>query len=142
MLQRIAQRTVTACKVVYTALLSLKFTLIIGLCIMSETLPDRATAKSLMTTHLPQYLCNCLLLCGFDTLEVISEIKVNSTLSAGDSVHEIEKYVNENVPGDMQYTHMAAPSCKVPPGHRIALQKFIGLVKVKLGMGNETQRGK
>ena len=72
---------------------------------MSETLPDRATAKSLMTSHLPQYLCNCLLLCIFDTLEVISEMKVNSTLLAGDSVHEIEKYVNENVPGDMQYTH-------------------------------------
>lgn len=109
---------------------------------MSETLPDRATAKSLMTSHLPQYLCNCLLLCGFDTLELISEMKVNSTSSAGDSVHEIEKYVNENVPGDMQYTHMAAPTCKVPPGHRIALQKFIGLVKVKLGMGERDSKRK
>ena len=58
-------------KVVYTTLLSLKFSLIVSLSIMSETLPDRATAKSLMTSRLPQYLCNCLLLCVFDTLEVI-----------------------------------------------------------------------
>lgn len=39
-------------------------------------------------------------------------------------------------------THIAVPTCKVPPGHRIALLKFIGLVQVKLCMGERDSKRK
>ena len=115
---------------------------------MSGPLPDRAAevelATSLMRCHLPEYLCNCLLACGFDTLKAIGEMKVNSSLKpsecSDDSVKEIETYINENHSGDMKYTYMEAATGKIPPGHRLAFQHFNGLVKVKIDMRvNECQ---
>ena len=102
-------------------------------------LPERAAqvelATSLMRCHLPEYLCNCLLACGFDTLKAIAEMKVNSSSECSDdSVQEIETYINENHSGNIKYLYMEAATCKIPPGHRLALQQFIALVKVKIGI--------
>ena len=55
-------------------------------------LPERAAqvelATSLMRCHLPEYLCNCLLACGFDTLKAIAEMKEWYHLSCSKAVIE------------------------------------------------------
>ena len=69
---------------------------------------------------------------------------MNSSLKTSecsdDSVKEIETFINENHSGDMKYTYVEAATCKILPGHRLVLQHFIGLVKVKIGIRvNECQ---
>ena len=49
-------------------------------------LPERAAQVELARCHLPEYLCNCLLACGFDTLKAIAKMKEWYNLSCSKAV--------------------------------------------------------
>uniref|UniRef100_A0A1X7TEF9 Uncharacterized protein n=1 Tax=Amphimedon queenslandica TaxID=400682 RepID=A0A1X7TEF9_AMPQE len=102
-------------------------------------LPDEAAqvelAASLMSCHLAEYLSNCQLACGFDNLKANAEMKFNSNSECSDdSVKERETYFNENHSSNIRYLYTEAVTGKVSPGHRLALQQFIGLVNIKIGI--------
>ncbi len=51
-----------------------------------------AEAIKVMKTRLPEYIANCFMVSGFDTLSIIAEMDVSS--NPGNSVQQIEEYVN------------------------------------------------
>ena len=65
-------------------------------------------ALHFMKSKLSQYVVNCLIAAGFDTLEVISLMNVSNSTS--NSIHEIEEYVCSQNPEWL-------PTGKFSPGH-------------------------
>ena len=76
-----------------------------------------------MSLHLPQYIINCFIEAGFDSIHNISAIDDNS-------ISEIEKYIDKRKkhlpscmrsPSDIASEH---PFC-FPPGHIVTIKKFV-----------------
>ena len=70
----------------------------------------------------PLYVVIYFLAAGYDTTEVIADMHVTNK---GGSLATIEDYINKQYPGDKSFTHRGGKICKVPPGHRIRIAKFI-----------------
>ena len=73
-------------------------------------------ALHLMKSKLPQYVVNCLVAAGFDTLKVLSMMDVSN--NERNSISEVEEYVCKERPDCL-------PHGKFPPGHRIRIQMFV-----------------
>lgn len=70
---------------------------------------DVEEALELLKSRLPKYLINCLVAAGYDTIPVISQID-------DQSIHEIESFIDEAFPGDIEYMHSSStPNCRFPP---------------------------
>ena len=91
-----------------------------------------------MKTRLPEYIANCFMVSGFDTLSIIAEMDVSS--NPGNSVQQIEEYVNENNSEDPQCrlacVGKSSGKFKFPPGHRCTIEKFVKEMKKR-----EQQKG-
>ena len=81
---------------------------------------------------LPEYICNCFEVTGFDTKEAIIEMNDKT-------INEIEQYVDKwkkSLPSclrqdlNMKYDITSMPF-EFPLGHRILIQKFISTIKKK-----------
>ena len=80
---------------------------------------DMEEALELMKCKLPEYLVNCLVVAGYDTISVISKID-------DDSLQEIESFIAETFPDDMKYMHSSSTrNCRFPPGHVKKLKMFV-----------------
>ena len=80
---------------------------------------DMEEALELMKCKLPEYLVNCLVAAGYDTISVISKID-------DDSLQEIESFIAETFPDDMKYMHSSSTrNCRFPPGHVKKLKMFV-----------------
>ena len=91
-----------------------------------QELSEETKAERLMRLRLPEYIVNCLLVAGFDTLDVIAKMNVGQ--EPGNSIEMVENFVTANFSGDERY--MYAPLgqqivCKFPPGHRLRIEQFI-----------------
>jgi len=86
-------------------------------------------ALQVMKAKLPEYVVNCFVASGYDTLSVISEMDVSS--DPGNSIQLIEEYINENHSDDPNCKHIRSSSkaFKFPPGHRLAIKSFISEIK-------------
>ena len=83
------------------------------------------SVEQLLRSTLPDYIVNCLLVAGFDTLDVLARMDVGS--QPGNSIEIIEDYISCNFPGDARYMHapLLGSMCKFPPGHRIRIERFV-----------------
>ena len=81
-----------------------------------------------MKQMLPEYICNCFEVTGFDTKDAIIEMNDKS-------ITEIEQYVDKwkkSLPLCMrQDLNMTAMPFEFPLGHRILINKFISTIKKK-----------
>jgi hypothetical protein len=82
-----------------------------------------------MREKLPQYICNCFEVCGYDRVEAITEMTAKS-------ISEIESYIEKkkmNLPSCMRDCHIDQASVsdpfEFPPGHKILISKFIKSVR-------------
>jgi len=50
--------------------------------------------------HLPEYLLNMLLACGYDRLETIAEMDVNDDSGKPNDIDKMIEYVKQNFPSD------------------------------------------
>ena len=73
-------------------------------------------ALYLMKSKLPQYVVNCFISAGFDTLKVISHMDVSN--NAGNSIEAIEEYIRNEHPDWL-------PNGRFSPGHRLRIQVFV-----------------
>ncbi len=80
--------------------------------------------ESILKQNLPQYIVNCFLAAGYDTLAEIAKMDV-STKTAVNPIDTIESFINEQFPGDKRFTHFGSNKCKIPPGHRSRNTSFI-----------------
>ena len=80
---------------------------------------DIKEALELMKCKLPEYIINCLVAAGYDTLPVISKLD-------NESIHEMESFIAETFPDDSNYMHSSStPNRRFPPGHLKKLKMFI-----------------
>ena len=80
---------------------------------------DIKEALELMKCNLPEYIINCLVAAGYDTLPVISKLD-------NESIHEMESFIAETFPDDSNYMHSSStPNRRFPPGHLKKLKMFI-----------------
>ena len=75
-------------------------------------------ALHLMKSKLPQYVVNCFICAGFDTLEVISHMDVSN--NAGNS---IEEYICNQHPDWLS-------NGRFSPGHRLRIRVFVQEVQI------------
>ena len=101
---------------------------------MAEEAPSYALlteeALKLMKQRLPEYVVNCFVSAGFDTLDVIADMDTSS--DPGNSLQAIEDFINaEHASDDPKFSRgtMATSTFKFPPGHRHAITKFMKEVK-------------
>ena len=80
---------------------------------------DMEEALELIKYKLPEYLVNCLVAAGYDTISVISK-------TDDDSLQEIESFIAETFPDDMKCMHSSSTrNCRFPPGHVKKLKMFV-----------------
>ena len=78
----------------------------------------------MMQSKLPEYVVNCFVASGYDTLSVIADMDVSSNQDS--SFNKIEDFINSEYPGDPKYIHISnSSSLKFPPGHRQTIAKFV-----------------
>ena len=82
----------------------------------------------------PQYVVNCLISSGFDTLPLIADMDMKS-------LDDVEQFCGSYQEQLMQYPNsaMASSSLKFPPGHHKAILKLIEEVHVS-NVQNEKKR--
>ena len=75
-------------------------------------------AVALMRKKLPEYVVNSFITARYDKLEVIAGLKTKE--EPGNSLDEIESYINKECAGDSRFHREGASSMlfKIPPGHR------------------------
>ena len=98
-------------------------------------------ATKLMKQRLPEYVVNCFISAGFDTLAVIADMDTSS--EPGNSLQVIEEFISNEHPNDPKFTRgtMATGMFKFPPGHRHTITKFVKDVK-QLQEGKRRQPSK
>ena len=92
---------------------------------------QKQVAIKIMRTNLPEYVVNCFVAAGFDTLEVIADMDTSG--EPGNSLQLIEDFINNEHPGNTKFTHgtTAASTFKFPPGHRQSIAKFVQQTKLQ-----------
>lgn len=95
-------------------------------------------AKVLMKSKLPDYITECFLGAGYDTLPVIADINADYK-KPGNTLIEIEDYINsqyrdpENSKVESKYLPTSSSSqCKFMPGHCRLISSFVEDVKKQL----------
>lgn len=89
----------------------------------SDEAPDDAV--KLIRSKLPEYIQECLLVSGFDTLDTIASMNND----CDKFVDQVEQFIQENFPGNSLYCNPHSTTCKFPPGHRIRIRQFVTEVK-------------
>ena len=86
-------------------------------------------AIKIMRRKLPEYVVNCFVAAGFDTLEVIADMDTSG--KPGNSLQLVEDFINNEHPGDPKFTHgtTAASTFRFLPGHRQSIAKFVQQTK-------------
>ena len=87
---------------------------------------DHSDLINVMRERLPTYIVNCFLAASYDSEEIITSMDV--TNRKGNSISEIEKYIERSFPED-ETMRSPFPSSKYPyefpPGHRIRICNFV-----------------
>lgn len=81
----------------------------------------------LLRDTLPEYVANCFLEAGFDTLDVIADMDVSN--DPGNSIELIEEFIAKEFPGDPKYINNPKLSCHFLPGHHLRIVRFVQQVK-------------
>lgn len=85
-------------------------------------------ALLLMQSKLPEYIVNCFVAAGFDTIGAIATMDVSE--NPENSLHVIEEFINRKHPNDPRFTFNAmASTLEFPPGHRGIVKSFVNEVK-------------
>lgn len=93
-------------------------------------------ALLLMQRKLPQYVINCFVAAGFDTIDAIATMDISK--NPENSLHVIEEFINRKHPNDPQFTSTnSASTVEFPPGHRGLIESFVREVK---GLNEEKRR--
>jgi len=82
----------------------------------------------LMKTELPEYVANCLLVSGYDDLDVLCSMDVSE--SPQHSIIEVENYINKRYSDNSSYNPMLNHPFEFPPGHRVRIYNFIQKLKI------------
>ena len=93
-----------------------------GACDDEEPIEDKTI--SLLLSKLPQYVVNCFITAGYDTIDVIKDINDNK-------LDDLEEFINNNFPKNQKYIHPDFNICKIPPGHRMRIAKFVQEISCK-----------
>ena len=82
-------------------------------------------AVALMRKNLPKYVVKSFITAGYDTHEVIAELKTDD--EPGHSLDEIESYINKACVGESRFHREGVSStlCKIPPAHGRRITKFV-----------------
>ena len=80
-----------------------------------ETLSSEENFISLLRLKLPQYIVNCFITTGYDTLGEINDQKLN----------DIEEFINKHFPKNNKYIHPDFDICMFPPGHRTRITQVV-----------------
>lgn len=83
-----------------------------------ETLSAEENFISLLRSKLPQYIVNCFITTGYDTIEVLREIN-------DQKLTDIEEFINRHFPKNDKYIHPDFDTCMFPPGHRTRITQVV-----------------
>lgn len=83
-----------------------------------EKLSAEENFISLMRSKLPQYIVNCFITTGYDTIEVMREIN-------DQKLNDIEEFINKHFPKNVKYIHPDFDKCMFPPGHRMRIIQVV-----------------
>ena len=76
-------------------------------------------ATTLMRQNLPEYVVNCFIASGYDTLQAVSTI-------GDENLQEIEEFINSEYPQDERFiSNSFATSTKFLPGHKRLIMDFV-----------------
>ena len=85
-----------------------------------------------MKAKLPEYIVNCLLTAGFDEVQVVASM--DTSTNPGNSISQVESYIDTRFKGDTRFCNPALKGCSLPmefpPGHRIRIVNFVKEVKI------------
>lgn len=89
----------------------------------------KQVAIKIMRTKLPEYVVNCFVAAGFDTLDVIADMDTSG--KPGNSLQLVEDFINNEHPGDPKFSHgtTAGSTFRFLPGHRQSIAKFVQQTK-------------
>ena len=77
-----------------------------------------------MRKNLPEYIVNCFLAAGYDTLPIIDEMDVSD--EPGNSLQVIEEFIFKQHPNDPEFYHKNNTAALLfPPGHRRRIERFV-----------------
>jgi len=77
----------------------------------------------LMKKELPEYVANCLLVSGYDDLDVLCSMDVSE--SPKNSILKVENYISKRYSDNSSYNPMLNHPFEFPPGHRVRIYNFI-----------------
>jgi hypothetical protein len=81
-------------------------------------------ALMLMKKYLPEYIVNCFVAAGYDTLDVIADMDVSD--KPGNTLEEIATFIAKEYPGDPRFVRGTMSRSSVfPPGHRRRIASFV-----------------
>lgn len=96
--------------------------------VINEYEAQQQKALLLMRSKLPEYIINCFVAAGFDTISAIATMDVSE--NPENSLHVIEEFINRKHPNDPRFTFNAmASALEFPPGHRGIIKSFVNEVK-------------
>jgi hypothetical protein len=81
-------------------------------------------ALMLMKKYLPEYIVNCFVAAGYDTLDVIADMDVSD--KPGNTLEEIATFIAKEYPGDPRFVRGTMSRSSVfPPGHHRRIASFV-----------------
>ena len=85
-------------------------------------------ALLLMLSKIPEYIINCFVPAGFDTIGAIATMDVFG--NPDNFLHVIEEFINRKHPNDPKFSFNAkASTVEFPPGYRGIVKSFIHEVR-------------
>ena len=73
---------------------------------------------SSLRSKLPQYIVNCFVTTGYDTIEVIKDLD-------NQKLNDMEEFINKHFPKNEKYIHPDFDICLFPPGHRTRIIQVV-----------------
>ena len=73
---------------------------------------------SSLRSKLPQYIVNCFVTTGYDTIEVIKDLD-------NQKLNDMEEFINKHFPKNKKYIHPDFDICVFPPGHRTRIIQVV-----------------
>ena len=67
---------------------------------------------------LPQYIVNCFITTGYDTVEVIKDMD-------DQKLNDMEVFINKHFPKNVKYIHPDYDTYMFPPGHRMRIIQVV-----------------
>lgn len=88
-------------------------------------------ALVLLRKDLPEYIVNCFVASGYDTLPIIAEMDISD--EPGNTLQVIEQFIAKEYPNDRRFSRSTiSPSSLFPPGHRRRIERFVNDVRKQL----------